>query len=57
MNLKDKLFSFRGRLRRLDWWVWGIALAIVHTVLAYVSGLAWGLDGGILIGGTAPGAS
>lgn len=54
MNLKDKLFSFRGRLRRLDWWAWGIALAIVHNVLAYVSGLAWGLDGGILIGGTAP---
>jgi uncharacterized membrane protein YhaH (DUF805 family) len=28
MNLKDKLFSFEGRLRRQDWWIWGIAIGL-----------------------------
>lgn len=32
MSLKDKLFSFEGRLRRSDWWVWGIAVGLVGTL-------------------------
>lgn len=32
MPLKDLLFGFEGRIRRRDWWLWGIGV-----------GLAWGL--------------
>jgi uncharacterized membrane protein YhaH (DUF805 family) len=32
MRLKDKLFSFEGRIRRLDFWLWGILLWIIHLV-------------------------
>lgn len=36
MRLQDKLFSFKGRLRRLDWWLWGIAVAAPYPVVSYV---------------------
>lgn len=32
MSLKDKLFSFEGRLRRSDWWIWGIATGVVGSL-------------------------
>ena len=54
MSLNDKLFSFSGRLRRFDWWVWGIIVGLAHNLLHYVSVRALGLDGHVLIGGTMP---
>jgi uncharacterized membrane protein YhaH (DUF805 family) len=32
MTLKDKFFSFEGRLRRRDWWLLGICLAVLQMV-------------------------
>lgn len=32
MSLKDKLFSFEGRLRRRDWWLAVIGLGVVQGV-------------------------
>ena len=34
MTIAQKLFSFQGRLSRLDWWVYGIALNLVGGALA-----------------------
>lgn len=34
MTPVQTLFGFKGRLRRSDWWVWVIGLAIVHVVVA-----------------------
>lgn len=34
MTPLQTLFGFQGRLRRSDWWVWVIGLAIVHFVVA-----------------------
>src|ERR1700754_1566121 len=33
MTLIQKLFGFHGRLRRRDWWLWGIALAIANLAV------------------------
>ncbi|ESQ73700.1 DUF805 domain-containing protein [Asticcacaulis sp. AC402] len=41
MNLQQLLFSARGRIRRRDYWVWGIV-----TLIAYV--FACGFGGGVL---------
>lgn len=37
MSLKDKLFSFDGRLRRRDWWIWGIAIGLFWVVAEAVA--------------------
>ena len=36
MRLKDKLFSFDGRLRRLDWWMLTIAVSVAYVVIVTV---------------------
>ena len=36
MSLKDKLFSFDGRLRRQDWWLAVIVLGVIQSVVAAV---------------------
>lgn len=33
MTIGQKLFSFQGRLSRLDWWIFGVALNIVGAAL------------------------
>jgi len=33
MTLRDKLFSFHGRLRRSDWWIWGIVVNLAWFAL------------------------
>ncbi len=33
MTIVQKLFSFQGRLSRLDWWAYGVALNIVGAAL------------------------
>jgi uncharacterized membrane protein YhaH (DUF805 family) len=35
MTLRDTLFSFDGRLRRRDWWLWGVATSAL-VLAAYV---------------------
>lgn len=32
-GLKQKLFGFQGRLRRRDWWLLGLAAALVQVVV------------------------
>jgi uncharacterized membrane protein YhaH (DUF805 family) len=44
MTLVQTLFGFQGRLRRSDWWVWVIGLAVVHVAVAAVIALGLGLD-------------
>ncbi len=36
MNLVQKLFSFQGRIRRRDWWLLGIAMAVIGTIVISV---------------------
>jgi uncharacterized membrane protein YhaH (DUF805 family) len=42
MTLRDKLFSFDGRLRRRDWWICTISSGIVFVALASLFALATG---------------
>lgn len=35
MTLRDKLFGFRGRVRRMDWWWLGILVGIAQTVTMF----------------------
>lgn len=45
MTLRDKLFSFDGRLRRRDWWLGSIAFAIAYVAFVVVATMVgWGLD-------------
>lgn len=36
MTLRDKLFSFDGRLRRMDWWIWGIVMGLLWVAAGAV---------------------
>jgi len=54
MSLSEKLFSFRGRLRRQDWWVLGTLVWLVERLTHFGSSRLLGLDQYILIGGTSP---
>jgi uncharacterized membrane protein YhaH (DUF805 family) len=45
MPLKDLLFSFDGRIRRRDWWMWGLGIGIAWgVVLAAVGGVLFGVS-------------
>lgn len=51
MSLKDKLFSFDGRLRRQDWWVATICIGLlvnvlIEVVMVLLFGPAYTLVGG-----------
>lgn len=35
MTTRDKLFGFRGRIRRQDWWMLGILLGIAQVVVTF----------------------
>lgn len=37
MTLYDKLFSFKGRLRRSDWWILGIAIGLLGVLLEFAA--------------------
>ncbi len=62
MDIKHTLFSFEGRLRRRDWWLWSIALFLVQTLTTRVADtLLFGADADLKAGvyvswffGTAP---
>lgn len=43
MPLKNLLFGFEGRIRRRDWWLWGIGMGLVWMV-------AYAALGGLLFG-------
>ena len=38
MPLKDLLFSFEGRIRRRDWWIWSIGASLAYMVIALIAG-------------------
>lgn len=42
MDWKDKLFSFDGRIRRRDWWLWGIAIGVVNVITQFILGAVIG---------------
>jgi len=50
MSLNDKLFSFEGRLRRLDWWVLGTLVWLVQSLTHFASAWVLGLDRHMLTG-------
>ena len=52
MNLKDKLFSFDGRLRRLDWWLLTIAVSAAYVLIVTVLYMALPDSVGFLPGPT-----
>ncbi len=46
MPLKDLLFGFEGRIRRRDWWLWGIGVSLAWMVVltpvnAALFGMSW----------------
>lgn len=50
MPVQDILFSFKGRLRRRDWWLWSIVAAPAYLALTWVSGVLFlGSGGAILV--------
>ena len=44
MSITDKLFSFQGRLRRRDWWLFGILLALGGWVVSSVAMATMGVS-------------
>ena len=53
MSLKEKLFRFEGRLRRLDWWALTILLGLASTLFSEtVALLVLGPDQSMFFGGT-----
>lgn len=40
MSLKDLLFGFKGRIRRRDWWLWGIGVSLAWLVVLTPLGAA-----------------
>lgn len=38
MHIKDMLFSFKGRIRRRDWWVWSISATIIYLAAYWLVG-------------------
>jgi uncharacterized membrane protein YhaH (DUF805 family) len=52
MSLKDKLFNFDGRLRRVDWWVLSILTGLASTLFGEtVALLLLGGDRSLFFGG------
>jgi uncharacterized membrane protein YhaH (DUF805 family) len=51
MTLEDKLFSFEGRLRRRDYWLLGIGLALLQIALTQVLLFAMVGPGPTMLGG------
>lgn len=52
MSLKDKLFSFDGRLRRQDWWAASICIAVlVNIAIEFAIGLTFGSAYTLIAGG------
>ncbi|MCF8503511.1 MAG: DUF805 domain-containing protein [Caulobacter sp.] len=44
MTPVQTLFGFKGRIRRKDWWLWVIGLAVAHVAVAALISLGLGLD-------------
>lgn len=38
MPLKDLLFGFKGRIRRRDWWLWGVGVGLAWSVVSSALG-------------------
>lgn len=51
MDARHALFRFDGRLRRRDWWLWSIAMAIAWYVVSDGSAALLGLDDYVFSGG------
>lgn len=50
MSLKERLFSFEGRMRRRDWWLTNIGLGVLNYIVTQViAPLALGTDGRVQI--------
>lgn len=45
MSIQQMLFSFDGRLRRRDWWLWGIVVAVVYVIIAWLLNASFGATG------------
>ena len=51
MDARHALFSFKGRLRRRDWWLWTIAMAIAFQLVSDASAALLGLDDYVFLQG------
>jgi uncharacterized membrane protein YhaH (DUF805 family) len=49
MPVPDILFSFKGRLRRRDWWLWSIVAALVYLAANWVCGVLFLGSGGAIL--------
>jgi uncharacterized membrane protein YhaH (DUF805 family) len=50
MSLRDRLFSFEGRVRRRDWWLWTVFMMLVSwSASQIVAPLAFGADGRVQV--------
>lgn len=57
MRLRDKLFGFKGRVRRQDWWILGILVGLAQlgvTLLASLISSAAGLNNVSVVEGQFP---
>jgi uncharacterized membrane protein YhaH (DUF805 family) len=49
MNLTALLFSFQGRIRRLDWWVASLAVGVVSAIVTAILEFAAKLSGASVV--------
>jgi uncharacterized membrane protein YhaH (DUF805 family) len=49
MNLTELLFSFKGRIRRLHWWIAALAVGVVSGVLTSILELAAKASGSAIV--------
>lgn len=45
MNVLQMLFSAKGRIRRRDYWVWGIVTLLVYLVVCFIAGFGLAVAG------------
>jgi len=57
MSLTQKLFSFGGRIRRRDWWLLSIGLAVLNLIVQGIVGAVVGGGAAAASTGTDPGAA
>lgn len=52
MDARRALFSFHGRMRRRDWWLWSITIGIAQILVAEITNLLLFGPSHSLLGGT-----
>jgi uncharacterized membrane protein YhaH (DUF805 family) len=36
MTIKEMLFSFKGRIGRASWWLWGVVIGVIYFFVSFI---------------------